>query len=197
MKPPSSLNPAFGPPSLVLLALLGFGLCSACTFDYGEAKFTIGAVSAHNACFSQAFPLEATFFSARERANSVGVFLQSVPGHIGETDLVFFEVYQPDFVNTRLGQPIALSPPEQSDAVVRGKLALMGACPQMLESFYIAGDVVFEALDPLDTQSVAGTIEGASIVDARTGVVVAEGLSGSWRFDVRRSQPFQEFFAQP
>jgi hypothetical protein len=187
---------AYRSPSLttVMLAAMWILTAAACApDDYGYARFTVDEVTDYEACMSEAFPLEASFFAARNRANSLGLFLQTRGGHNANHDLVYLEIHQPAYVRARLGEPVPLSSPTDVDPVVVARLLLLDSCPDLLESLFVTGTVVFEALSPNGDRRIEGHFSGAQLVSSRTSEVIAS-IEGSWAYDVLRGPPHEEFF---
>lgn len=165
----------------------------ACAPNYGEGRFEVSAATQYEECLAEAFPLVGTFFAARQRPASTGLFIQTRGGLDASYDLVYLEVHQPEAVTAQLGEPIALSAPNDPAPVVVAKVLLRDSCPTLYESFYVLGSVVFDVLSPDEERRVEGAIRGGSLVNARTNETVAS-IEGSWAYDVLRGPPHEEFY---
>lgn len=183
----------------VLLASMGLASAS-CAADE-DAEFTIGSVQRYEDCLATASPIRPKMLAARERVNTIGVFMQTEAVLPSISDLVYFEVYQPKLVRSKLGEPIELADPLEfeDDAdfdvppVVRGVIAFSETCPELNETFGLRGTVVFDQLGADDGDIVAGQLVDGVIVSTRDNEIVAEDVAGSWEFTVDQRRPHQYF----
>ncbi len=180
--------------ALLLVSLL----IPACSPNDNAAQFTLAGKSTTNAdCFERAFPLDAKLSAARDNENTVSLFFHSAVTDFDQTNGIYIEVYKPDAVRKNLGQAIPISAPGLVDAIVGAKVTLFAACPDIVNSFFLDGEITFTALESGKNAHMAGSITDARILNTRTFEVVAEGLSGSWDFHVEHGQPSQTFYAFP
>ncbi len=177
----------------LVLATLAIGVGACANDDTGH--FTVSGVQRYQQCISKASPIEPQLFAARARINSIGLFFQTDYRLPSLSDLVYFEVYQPDYVRQHLGEPIALSNPLEliqgderfaTPPVVRGQISFDHTCPQIRESFGLVGTVVFDQIGDQDGDIVQGSLVDAKIVSVRDNGVVAEHVDGTWQFTVSK-----------
>lgn len=176
-------NPLF---SVFIVALFGV----ACG-QSGEGRFTVSTVQQHEECLSTAFPFEPVFLASRERAQSMGIFLQSRGGSFQFVDVVYFEVFDPATVE--VGVAYDLVPIATEESRIVSAIELQASCPELDDSLTIEGSLVFDSFSREVDGIIAGSIEDGRIVSLRTGEVVADGFSGAFSFPVQVGQPYEEF----
>ncbi len=157
-----------------------------------EGFFDVADVREYENCFDAMFPFEPRFLTSRERQGSVGLFMQSDGGNFQDADVVYMEVFDRDDVET--GTAIEFSRPGELDAAVIGEVQFGNSCPDLVESLYLQGNVVFDQFDSAQDGFVEGRLEGASIWSARSEQVVAGTFEGDFLIEVRVGQPYEEFF---
>ncbi|MFB6263349.1 MAG: hypothetical protein ABEL76_06955 [Bradymonadaceae bacterium] len=178
---------------LVVSTLVGM---SACADSGNRAHFEVSGVQKYGECFDRAFPFEPTFFAARDRIDSIGLFMQSQTRRDQRADFVIFEVLDPGAVREALGEPVPVTHPPTAESTVRAEVGLRESCESTNVSLAVDGRVVFDKLGIQRGQTVRGRIVEASILDTRTGDVVARELTGRWKFDVATGSPHRSFPTQ-
>lgn len=170
---------------------------AACADPAEYALFEADDVADLPECMAQEFPFEADFFAARHRTDNLGIFLQTTPDVRSRFDVVYFEIYDPNSIV--IDEPVAVEVggTDDQNITVRGKLSFFSSCPYIGQSFDLEGNIIFEALDYGENGLIAGRFEDGRALDARTGEVVIEELTGSWRFLVRQGPPYEDFYALP
>ena len=181
--------------TLISLLVVSALVVTGCA-EPDEGEFRFEGVLEHRDCIESASPLDPSFFAARDRRDSVGVFAQSRPDVQSDADIVHIEVYDAAAVENRLGQPIELGTSLDDDPVVRGAVSFAESCPKLDDSFELRGQVVFDEIDTRRGQQVRGELQNASLVsvdsDEQT-TVVADDVSGFWDFTVRVGAPYREY----
>ena len=184
--------------ALAALCVLGTTGCA----DDGNGEFTISGIEQHEDCLSTASPLRPEMLAARERVNTIGLFMQTDFRLPSTSDLVYFEVYQPDYVRSRLGEPIELADPLElfkddfefdEPPVVRGQMLFAETCPEVLATFALRGTVIFHELGAEDGDVVRGELIDGEIINPREETVVARQVNGTWRYTVDQIRPKQHF----
>lgn len=80
------------------------------------------------------------------------------------------------------------------DALVRASLSLAHTCPDSFAPIEaVAGVVRFRRLGGSTGDRVEGSVEGLTLVDSRTGEIVAEAVRGEFDFEIRGGLPYQPF----
>jgi hypothetical protein len=156
----------------------------------GSARFVVDDIQKHEECLSRMFPFEPIFFAARERAESVGIFLQSRGGNFQSVDIIHFEVFNPDDVQTGVSIPVDSTVTRDSQAV--GSLQLGESCPELRDSLAVSGSIVFNSFSREVNGLMSAEFEG-QIVSLTDDDVVAGSLSGDFDFTVELGQPYEEF----
>jgi hypothetical protein len=176
-----------------------FALCVVgCGDDPPDsARFDVSDIQRHRACLERAFPLEPPTFDTRRRIDSVGVFMLSRVRLQIDADLVYIEVFRPEEIRERLGEPIEvepdLGPQPSADRTLRVEVELRESCSELNTTLLVRGDVVFQSFPPDGEGRIRGRFEGASIISARTGDIVAEEVSGRWQFEAPDRSPYPTF----
>lgn len=186
----NSQNAVYAASALLSVALLFVGV--ACGPSSERGSFELADIRAHEACFQEAFPLEATFATARERIDSVGIFLQDSAGIERRADLVYFEIYDLEGVR-QATDPVAFDHPATVESPIRGEVALRETCPRLNEAFALRGELRFEDLKTGKGDRVRGELVEGTVINARTGEIVVESITGSWDFTVKLGSPWQFF----
>jgi len=155
--------------------------------DGSFGRFEIGTPTEHSACLNAMFPFEPNFLAARVRSGSVGLFMQTDGGAYSNTDLVYIEVYKTDQLTHVLG------PPGRVDADAIAEIEVAGSCPDLIESLYVDGTLAFEEFDANAGGVISGRVVG-DLWSQRSQTLVAPGFDGSFFIEVRRGQPYEEFF---
>ncbi|QDG49648.1 hypothetical protein FIV42_02495 [Persicimonas caeni] len=191
----------FWRPSLLTACTCWLLLAGAGCAASDDAEFTIGSVERYEECLTTASPIRPKMLAARERVNTIGVFMQTDHRLPSVSDLVYLEVYQPKLVRSRLGEPFELADPleleddEEFDEppVIRGVIAFSETCPELKETFALRGTVVFNQLGAENGAIVQGELVDGVIVSTRDENVVARDVTGSWEFTVDTRRPNQYF----
>ncbi len=168
---------------------------AACGDPEEFADFQADDVDDLPACMADEFPFEPAFLAARTRDNRTGIFLQTSPDVKSRSDVVYFELYDSDSIDTETTLELGEASVPPPDA--RGKMAFFASCPQDHETLKLEGTLRFEAFETGANGIIDGHLEDGRAVNARTGETRIDDLSGSWRFLVRRGPPHEEFFALP
>lgn len=169
-----------------LVTTLGAAACS----PSGTGRFTIANAIEHQDCFDVAFPFEPYFLTARSRTDSTGIFLQSKGGSFQFVDVIAFEVFEPDSIET--GHPYPLEPIATRDSRVVGSLELGESCPDLMDPLALEGTLEFSQWSRAIDGVVAAHLD-AQIRSLDTGQLVAEGFEGDFEFTVQVGQPYEEF----
>ncbi len=184
-----------------LVAAAALVVLAGCAAE-DEGEFTLSGFAQHEACLSEASPLQPEMFSASDSIDAVSVSMQTDFRLPSTSDLVRIVVYQPEQVRERLGEPIELADPlelvqndEEFDQppVVRAELGFGESCPEILETFGLRGTIVFDELDAGRGGHVSGQLVGAEAVSLRQEQVIIGQIDGSWAFDVRSHTPYKRF----
>lgn len=174
--------------SSVLLALF-FLACS----DPGEfASFDALPVAPLPNCLDEAFPLELSLLAAQKRADSLGIFLKTTPDITSRSDLVYFEIFDPEQITP--GEEIEVRPQGE---FATGKLTFFSSCPFQQESYNLEGALRFDSFNYEHLGVISGEFFDAQAFNARTGELVFDDFQGSWSFAVRRGPPYEDFYALP
>ena len=181
--------------SVGLIALV-WSCLTGCIGPSGDGRIEVSDVRQHAQCFEKAFPLEPRFFAARERIDSIGLFLQNRAGPEQDANGLYLEVYDVTPAQTDSLQALAIEYPVTRRTPVRGEVTVASACPSLNASFVLRGQVQFDALSAQKGQRVQGELVGGEILDARTDDVVAGDIRGIWSFRVRTGSPWQ-FYPSP
>jgi hypothetical protein len=171
-------------------------LWAGCIGPSGDGRIEVNDLRAHEQCFDQAFPLEPSFFAARERIDSVGLFLQNRAGPEQDADGIYLEVYDVQSARTNPAADLSIDYPVTRRSPVRGEVTVASACPSLNASFVIRGQVRFDALSAQKGEGVQGELVSGEVIDARSGDVVAGDITGIWSFQVRTGSPWQ-FYPSP
>lgn len=170
-------------------------LWAGCLGPSGEGRIEISDLREHEGCFEKAFPLEPSFFAARDRIDSIGLFLQNRAGPEQDADGLYLEVYDLEAARTKPAPDLSIEYPVTGQTPVRGEVTVASACPSLNASFAIRGQVQFDALSAQKGERVQGELSG-EVIDARSGDVVAGDITGIWSFEVRTGSPWQ-FYPSP
>lgn len=171
--------------SLAALLLAGCSVSS-------EGFFDVSGVTDHESCFDAMFPFEPRFLTSRERQGSAGLFMQSAGGNFQDADVVYMEIYDRENVDT--GVQIDFSRPGVLEAAAIGEIQMGRSCPDLIESLYLQGGVVFEQFDTAQDGFVEGRLENASIWSARSDEQIAGTIEGEFLIEVRVGPPYEEFY---
>jgi hypothetical protein len=171
-------------------------ILAGCIGPSGDGRIEVSDLRAHEQCFEKAFPLEPTFFAARERIDSVGLFLQNRAGPEQDADGIYLEVYDVQSARANPAADLSIDYPVTRRTPVRGEVTVASACPSLNASFVIRGQVQFDALSAQKGERVQGELVSGEVVDARSGDVVAGDITGIWSFQVRTGSPWQ-FYPSP
>jgi hypothetical protein len=187
--------------AVCLAVIASTGLClGGCAGD-DDAEFVVSNIQRHQDCFSAASPIRPELFASRDSHDSIGVFMQTQYRLPSTSDLVYLEIYQPDVVRSRLGEPIDLADPLElfrddfefdQPPVLRGEVAFAETCPDLTETFQLQGTVVFRSLSTDDGDIVEGEVLDGQLISMRDEVAVAQ-ISGTWRFAVEQGRPLQYY----
>lgn len=180
------------PAPAFILFIAAVAATAACAPE-GSGHFEAAGVLAHPACFEKVFPLEAEFRTAARRPDSVGIFLQSGDGVFADVDLLYMEVYQPQYVRAHIGEAIPLGLPTEFEPVVLAELSVGQSCPDLLESFYVTGAVIFDEFDYSAGGVITGQLLDGAVWKTRSGEKVIESITGQWNFVVREGRPWEAF----
>lgn len=178
-------------------------LLASCT-PPASARFEVSGVAAeYSECFEVAFPFVPIFHAYRERAGSVGLFMQSRGGNFQFVDAVYFEIFDPENLNS--GETVQIDPVATPDTRVVANLDLGESCPDVgvlaqtpsstpsiSEVPLIQGTVTFNQFSREVDGIIDGTVDGM-LVHPRSGEVVAESFTGDFNFTVQVGQPYEEF----
>ena len=176
--------------NLISILLVLTAVSAGCA-QVGEGRFTVGAVHRHAECMATAFPFEPIFLASRERAKSLGIFLQSRGGSFQFVDVVYFEVFDPATIEVGVAYP--MDPITTPDSRVVSGVELGESCPDIEDSLSLEGELVLDSFSREVDGIVAGSVEDARLVDLRSGELVADGFTGSFEFPVQVGQPYEEF----
>ncbi len=177
------------PSSLRHLALAALLFSSACSPD-ASGRFTIDGVTAHEECLGAVFPFEPFFLTLRERADATAIFLQSRGGAFQYVDVIHFEIFEAESIET--GVPYTLDPITMEDSRIVSGVELGESCPELFDSLTIDGTLEFDSFSREVDGLVRGTVDG-SLRSLRTGEDVASSIAGDFEFTVQVGQPFEEF----
>lgn len=183
---PSSLPSRHDSPWLGALALAVAALSTlacACVDSRNEGRFEVDDIQAHRDCLGRAFPFEPTYFSARERIDSVGVFMQSESRLGTDADFVHLEVYATERARNS-DSPVDVAFPSREGSEARADLEIQETCPRANVSLAIEGTAQFDEFRVGRRGRVVGRLTEGAVVDARTGEEVAGSVTGEWAFDV-------------
>ena len=136
-----------------LVTTLGAAACS----PSGTGRFTIANAIEHQDCFDVAFPFEPYFLTARSRTDSTGIFLQSKGGSFQFVDVIAFEVFEPDSIET--GHPYPLEPIATRDSRVVGSLELGESCPDLMDPLALEGTLDEEKVRRATNNALVGNAE--------------------------------------
>lgn len=176
--------------------LAGLSVAAACGGgDENVGHFEMADIRVDDergACLDAAFPFDPSFFAARERIDSVGVFLQSRARLGQDADIVYFEVLEPDEVR---GEESAVSfgGPPSASTPIRAEIDLGESCPKLNASLRLQGSVQFDALGTESGDRVAGELLEGTLVDSRSGETVAGSVTGRWDFVVETTAPHRTY----
>lgn len=178
--------------SLVAIVLT---LLAGCGGAPDTGRFEISDVRDHKAkrCLNRAFPLEPSFFAARRRIDSIGLFMQSRTGVDQDADLVYIEVFEPGEVRRNTGREISFGFPATADTPALAEVDVRETCRNLNVSLAIQGNLTFSQLGLESGERVEGRLTSGSIVDARTGETVAGSITGRWDFAVRVTSPYRSY----
>ena len=196
MNRPATDVPALRPhrllPAVVLAALLAAGGLG-CGDSPDAGRFEIGEIRAHDKCLQAASPLKPTFFAARERRDSVGLFMQTKARVESDADVVWIEVLKPAQAKRNPDKVYSFEYPPAEKTPVRAELLVEETCPDLNVSLAIRGRARFDKLNLEAGEKVVGELLEGAVVDARTGEVVAGSISGRWNFDVEITAPHRDY----
>lgn len=181
---------------LTAIALVWVAVLTGCNNPDEFAQFEANDAGALPECLADQFPFEPTFLSARTRDNRTGIFLQTSSDVKHQNDVAYIQLRNTDTVPA--GESIPLdedldAPLSEIDRRARAKLAFFSSCPDSTETLRLVGTIEFDTFEPEADGVVEGSFAGQA-VDARTGDVVVDELTGSWRLVVRAGQPYQDFY---
>lgn len=159
------------------------------------ASFEAGSVDQLPECMAEQFPFEPTFLAAKTRNDRTGLYLQTARDTNSFHDAVVIQVYEPDDIADE--NPVELSAGSNPTGIARGKMAFFSSCPYAHDTLEIGGDVHFESFGQQAGSVITAELVDGYALDARSGEVVIEELSGSWSFEVRERPPYDDFYAVP
>lgn len=171
--------------SLVLLATLS-GACS----DTGFGRFE-GNVVGGPSCMSDFMPFESAFQTAQDRPDSIVLFFQSDGGTPAGKDFIQFTILSPS--DLELGTAYSLEDPLSPESSFVGQISLTDSCPDDALALYLTGEFTLNQYKPTNGSAVTGTFADGAAIDADTGEVVIEEMSGSWDFTLNTGPPYEAF----
>lgn len=183
------------------LGLVSAILLSGCVVP-SDSEFTIAGIAQHQECMANASPVRPVANIARIQADGIGLFFQTDARRPSAGDSIYLQVYQPEHVRERLGEPIELADPRElkdgdhtfdTPPVMRGAAFFAQSCPDLSESFGLLGTVIFEELGEKNGEQIRGELRDAQIISLRDNTVVATDLNGQWDFTVNLNRPGQYF----
>ncbi|MGM0558286.1 MAG: hypothetical protein ACQEVA_18020 [Myxococcota bacterium] len=180
----------------VALAMCCVSLTTSCG-PQGEGEFTFGTPLEYQECFEKVDPIMPTFYAARDRIDSVGVFIQTRPDVQADADLVHIEVYRaPDDISKVEGEALTLAGPNDPLPQARAALAVNASCPDLGESFELRGTVTFDEIGANAGDAVRGELTDGTVVvvsDDEPTRTVAEDVAGAWDFTVEVGAPYRNY----
>lgn len=168
-----------------------FLVCAACDNE-SFARFEIDGVQKYTDCLGEVFPYEPNFLTARRRQESVGLLMQSEGGSFQQSDVVYIEVY--DVRAARRGETLTFSEPGTLEAQAIGEIEVAHTCPDLVESMYLTGAVVFDEFSLEQDSFVNGELVDAAVKSRRDEAWIATSLTGGWEIQVLQGQPYEEFY---
>ena len=180
---------------LALACVLALAATVACADPDEFAEFDADDTSTLSECMAEQFPFEANFFAARTRNDRTGIFLQTEPDVKSRSDIVYFEIYDPE--NLPLGEPIEFGEASVPPPPARGKMVFFSSCPYQTDSLELRGSLQFDSFDTDAHGVISGQLVDASVVDDRSDEVRIEEFTGAWEFVVRKGPPHEDFYALP
>lgn len=180
--------------SPLCIALIILVVTVGCDDPDEYARFDADDTGALPECMAGQFPFEPGLLAARTRDGRTGIFLQTSPDVKSRSDVAYFQLYDTDAVTT--GEPIELGDFSNPDRVAGGKMVFLSNCPDDLDTLKLDGSIEFDAFDASPQGIIAGNFTGRAL-HGRTGAVLIEELTGSWRFLVRQGPPHEDFYALP
>lgn len=183
--PATAPSPRIEAGAWVILACVYALGCGGPAPDEGRFDVSEIRVDDHRGqCLENAFPLDPSFYAARERIDSVGIFLQSEVDLGQDADVVYFEIFQPDRLRDTSETPVAFGGPLETTTTVRAEIELGETCPRLNASFRVQGQLRFSSLSTESGDRVAGELLEGAVIDNRSGETVAESANGRWDFAV-------------
>jgi len=180
---------------LAAAVLAGLLLAPACGGgDENTGHFEVADIRVDDergACLDATFPLDPTFFAARDRIDSVGIFMQSRARPGQDADILYLEVLKPNEVREQTGTPIAFGGPPSASTPIRAEVDMGETCPRLNASLRLQGSVQFDTLGTDSGERVAGALLEGTVVDNRSGEIVAGEVTGRWEFVVETEAPHQ------
>ena len=176
-------------------------ITTGCVGREGEGRFEVSGIRKYNDCLERTFPLVPEFMSTGERIDSVGIFLQTKAQLSPAGDLVYIEVFEDVDVGGDTAESFtfdnrpALEPnfPPEPTPPVRIKVAPWESCPDSTISLAVEGTVRFDSFGVDSSDRMVGELTEGTIVDATSGEVVAESLTGFWDFAVQVAAPYRAY----
>ncbi len=188
-----SQSAPFASPSRLVAALAAalVAASAGCAEAEDTARFEVTDIDAPSEmaeCFEEAFPLEPSFFAARESLETVGLLMQTKTRLGPDGDLVHVELFGPDEIDEQLGESIAVEHPSDTSSPARASVAMYQTCPRLDASLAVEGTIRFEEFGKDPGDRIVGELTDATIVDTRREQPVAS-MSGSWAFTVEGAPP--------
>jgi hypothetical protein len=180
---------AWPTPALLLVA----ALATACVPVNDEGRFDLENVQRHEECLQEVFPFEPTFLAAHNSLDSVGLLMQSQARLTQSADYVYIEIFEPGQVAAGSPTTFTFGYPTDAETPARAEVALRESCPQLNVSLAIRGKVTLERLDTDSGGRVIGQLTEGTVIDARSGEVVAGSITGSWDFTSKVTAPWRNY----
>lgn len=168
-------------------------IAAGCGGATDSGRFDVDEVRAHESCLDAMFPFEPEFFAARERIDSIGLFMQSKTRPTQDADLVYIEVYDVEAATAGEFGGETLSHPHEEAPTARAEIDIQESCPNLGSSFALEGTLSFDQFETGRGGRISGELTDGSIVDARDGRPVADGLVGEWDFAVQITAPHRSY----
>jgi len=180
----------------VLAGLIAGALAVGCAREPNSGQFEISDIRKEGElgeCLEDAFPLNPTFYAARERIDSVGLFVQTRARIGSDADLVYIEMFEPGRVRDGSKTAFSFGGSPSGSTSVRAEVHLGETCPRQNAALRIEGRAQFDSLrvDPGDR--VVGELMEGTLLDGQTGETVAGTIEGRWDFAVQTGSPYSAY----
>ena len=158
-----------------------------------EGRFDIDDVQQHQECLREVFPFEPSFLATHKSLDSVGLLMQSQTRLTQSADYVYIEVFEPGPITPDSPKTFTFGYPTDANTPVRAEVALRETCPELNVSLAVRGRLTLERLETDSGGSVVGQLTEGTVIDARSGQVIAGDITGSWDFTSKVTAPWRNF----